>query len=138
MCIRDSTYVDEELFCEDDTLIGKFADKLEPRNYSSREFISLLSETIDDEESILVMARKNNIPIFCPALNDSSIGIGLTEHYYNSRREGRQPITIDSIRDNYELTQIVVKSPRTSGVLCGRRRTQKLYKRFHCNGLYFW
>ena len=73
------TYVDEELFCEDDTLIGKFADKLEPRNYSSREFISLLSETIDDEESILVMARKNNIPIFCPALNDSSIGIGLTE-----------------------------------------------------------
>ena len=59
------TYVDEELFCEDDTLIGKFADKLEPRNYSSREFISLLSETIDDEESILVMARKNNIPIFC-------------------------------------------------------------------------
>tara|TARA_Y100001936_G_scaffold199610_1_gene201087 strand:- start:72 stop:1169 length:1098 start_codon:yes stop_codon:yes gene_type:complete len=109
------TYVDEELFCEDDTLIGSFADTLEPRNYSSREFISLLSETIDDEESILVIARKHNIPIFCPALNDSSIGIGLTEHYYNSRRQGRQPITIDSIRDNYELTQIVVNSSRTSG-----------------------
>ena len=73
------TYVDEELFCEDDTLIGKFADRLEPRNYSSREFIYLLSETIDDEQSILATARKKNIPIFCPALNDSSIGIGLTE-----------------------------------------------------------
>ena len=109
------TYVDEELFCEDDTLIGKFADRLEPRNYSSREFIYLLSETIDDEQSILATARKKNIPIFCPALNDSSIGIGLTEHYYNSRKEGRQPITIDSIRDNYELTQIVVNSSRTAG-----------------------
>ena len=108
------TYVDEELFCEDDTLIGKFADKLEQRNYSSREFISLLSETIDDEESILVTARKKNIPVFCPALNDSSIGIGLTEHYYNSRKKGRQPIAIDSIRDNYELTQIVVNSSRTA------------------------
>jgi deoxyhypusine synthase len=108
------TYVDEELFCEDDTLIGKFADKLEPRNYSSREFIFLLSETIDDEDSILVTARKNNVPIFCPALNDSSIGIGLTEHYYNCRKEGRKPIAIDSIRDNYEITQIVVQSPRTS------------------------
>ena len=108
------TYVDEELFCEDDTLIGKFADKLEPRNYSSREFISLLSETIDDEESILVAARKKNIPVFCPALNDSSIGIGLTEHYYSSRKKGRQPIVIDSIRDNFELTQIVVNSPRTA------------------------
>ena len=109
------TYVDEELFCEDDTLIGKFADKLEPRNYSSREFISLLSKNINDEQSILATARKKNIPIFCPALNDSSIGIGLTEHYYNSRKEGRQPITIDSIRDNYELTQIVVNSSRTAG-----------------------
>jgi len=108
------TYVDDELFVEDDTLIGEFADKLEPRNYSSREFISLLSDTIDDEESILVTARKNNIPVFCPALNDSSIGIGLTEHYYNCRKEGRRPITIDSIRDNYELTQIVVNSSRTS------------------------
>ena len=108
------TYVDEELFCEDDTLIGKFADKLEPRNYSSREFISLLSETIDDKESILVAARKKNIPVFCPALNDSSIGIGLTEHYYSSRKKGRQPIVIDSIRDNFELTQIVVNSPRTA------------------------
>ena len=111
----NDTYVDEELFCEDDTLIGKFADRLEPRNYSSREFISLLSETIDDEQSILATARKKNIPIFCPALNDSSIGIGLTEHYYNSRKEGRQPIVIDSIRDNYELTQIVVNSSRTAG-----------------------
>ncbi len=108
------TYVDEELFAEDDTLVGKFADTLEPGNYSSRDFIHRLSETIDDEESILVTARKNNIPVFCPALNDSSLGIGLTEHYYSARKEGRTPITIDPIRDNYELTQIVVNSTRTA------------------------
>ena len=108
------TYVDDELFVEDDTLVGKFADTLPPGNYSSRDFISRLSETIDDEESILVTARKNNIPIFCPAINDSSLGIGLTQHYYQARKAGRTPITIDSIRDNYELTQIVVKSTRTA------------------------
>ena len=108
------TYVDEELFAEDDTLIGEFAGKLEPRNYSSREFIEKLSETIDDEESILVTARKKGIPVFCPAINDSSIGIGLTEHYHTSKKEGRAPIVIDSIRDNYELTQAVVKSSRTA------------------------
>lgn len=108
------TYVDEELFAEDDTLIAKFADKLEPRNYSSREFLAKLSETIDDEESILVTARKKGIPIFCPAINDSSIGIGLTEHYYVAKKAGRKPIAIDSIRDNYELTQVVVQSSRTA------------------------
>ena len=111
------TYVDEELFAEDDTLVGKFADTLEPGNYSSRDFIHRLSETIDDEESILVTARKNNIPVFCPALNDSSLGIGLTEHYYAARKERRTPITIDSIRDNYELTQIVVNSTRTAAFI---------------------
>jgi deoxyhypusine synthase len=108
------TYVDEELFVEDDTLIGRFADTLEPRKYSSREFIEKLSGTLDDESSILVAAREKGIPVFCPAINDSSIGIGLTEHYYTARKEGRTPIAIDSIRDNYELTQCVVQSSRTA------------------------
>jgi deoxyhypusine synthase len=110
------TYVDEEKFQEFDTAIGRFADTLEPRNYSSREFILRLSETIDDENSILVTARKKGVPIFCPAINDSSIGIGLTEHYYVARKTGRPKIAIDSIRDNYELTQIVVNSNRTSAI----------------------
>ena len=110
------TYVDEEKFQEFDTSVARFADTLEPRNYSSREFISLLSETINDEDSILVTARKKGVPIFCPAINDSSIGIGLTEHYYVCRKLSRPRIVIDSIRDNYELTQVVVKSQRTSAI----------------------
>ena len=110
------TYVDEEKFQEFDTSIGRFADSLEPRGYSSREFILRLSETIEDENSILVTARKKGVPIFCPAINDSSIGIGLTEHYYVAKKSGRPRITIDSIRDNYELTQIVINSNRTSAI----------------------
>ena len=108
------TYVDEEKFAKFDSLIGTFADSLPSRRYSSREFISLLSKTVDDKDSILVAARKKGVPIFCPALNDSSIGIGLTEHYVNAKKAGKQPMTIDSIRDNYELTQLVVKSKRTA------------------------
>ena len=108
------TYVDEEKFAQFDTMIGQFADSLPPRKYSSREFLHRLSKVIDDKNSILVAARKKGVPIFCPALNDSSIGIGLTEHYVVAKKEGRQPITIDSIRDNYEITQIVVNSKRTA------------------------
>lgn len=108
------TYVDDEKFVEYDTFVGDFANTLERRSYSSREFILKLSETLDDDESILVTARKKGVPIFCPALNDSSIGIGLTQHYYQARKTGQQPILIDSIRDNYELTQMVVKSKRTA------------------------
>ncbi|MCA9483714.1 MAG: deoxyhypusine synthase family protein [Nitrospina sp.] len=108
------TYVDEEKFADFDTLVGRFAGTLEPRSYSTREFLYKLSETIDDPGSILVTARKKGVPIFCPAIADSSLGIGLTEHYFQSRKNGKQPITIDTIRDNYEITQLVVKSPRTA------------------------
>lgn len=108
------TYVDEEKFAQVDSMIGKFCCTLMPRSYSSREFLSLLAGTVSDKNSILVTARKKGVPIFCPALNDSSIGIGITEHYYWSKKTGNPKITIDAIRDNYELTQIVVKSKATA------------------------
>lgn len=108
------TYVDEEIFAKVDSHIGKFACGLPPGNYSSRQFLDLLAGSVKDRGSILVAAKKRGVPIFCPAMNDSSIGIGLTEHYYRSKRTGAPRITIDSIRDNYELTQIVVKSRRTA------------------------
>ena len=110
------TYIDEERVQEFDTAICKVADALEPRSYSSREFLWHLAGTISDEESILVTARKRGVPIFSPALNDSSIGIGLTEHYVLSREYNHPRITIDAIRDNYELTQIVVKSNCTAAI----------------------
>ena len=110
------TYVDEAKFWETDCGIGRFADTLKPGKYSSRMFLCELSKTIDDDHSILVTARKRGIPIFAPAINDSSIGIGLTEHYHRCQLEGREGVTIDSIQDDYELTQIVVKSKCTAAV----------------------
>jgi deoxyhypusine synthase len=110
------TYVDEEKFWELDCAIGRFADTLEPRNYSSREFLSRLAKTLEDPDSILATAAKHGVPVFAPALNDSSIGIGLTEHYHRKRVKGEPHLAIDSIRDNYELTQIVVKSKATAAI----------------------
>ncbi|MBI4395057.1 MAG: deoxyhypusine synthase family protein [Candidatus Omnitrophica bacterium] len=110
------TYVDEEKFIFLDSKIGRFADRLETGEYSSRSFLAELSKSIEDSNSILATAYQRGIPIFSPALNDSSIGIGLTEHYHRALAEKRKSITINSIRDNYELTQIVVQSKCTAAV----------------------
>lgn len=110
------TYVDEEKFWETDCWIGKFADSLEPGNYSSREFLRLLAGRIEDPNSILKTAVKHGVPVFAPALNDSSIGIGLTEHYHRKKVRNEPHVSIDSIRDNYELTQLVVKSKSTAAI----------------------
>lgn len=108
------TLVDEEKLRETDAYIGKLSEKLPAGTYSSREFMALLGEHSKDPDSILGTAAKWGIPVFVPALNDSSIGIGLTGAYVKARKAGKQPIIIDPIRDNWELTQIKIKSKKTA------------------------
>ena len=110
------TYVDEDRFWETDLWVGQFADTLEPGPHSSRDFLHAIAGELDDPESILVECRKQGVPVFAPAINDSSLGIGLTEHHHRAVQEGRTPLMIDSIRDNYEITQIVAKSKKTAAI----------------------
>lgn len=111
------TFIDEEKYWKTDLAVSQFADSLSGKTLSSRAFLALLAEKAkEDKGSILGACARNGVPLFVPALNDSSIGIGLTEHYHRIRKNGKDPMTISSIRDNYELTQIVVQSPATAAV----------------------
>jgi len=110
------TYVDDEKFWDTDNWIGKVADTMKPGNYSSREFIDSLGSRLNDEDSIVRTAYKNGVPIFAPALNDSSIGIGLTGHYHKCKRNKNPGVHIDSIQDNYEITQTIVNSKKTAAI----------------------
>lgn len=110
------TYVDEEKFIETDTWLGYVADELKPGNYSSRAYLEFVGSKLNDDNSIVRTAYQRGVPMFAPAINDSSIGIGLTHHYHRATKAGKPKIAIDSIRDNYELTQIVVKSKKTAAI----------------------
>lgn len=110
------TYVDEELFWEFDSWCGRVADEMPDGAYSSRAYLAELAKRLDDPESILVTCRKRGVPVFSPALNDSSIGIGLTEHRLRMRRQGREGVRIDSIADNHEIVQTMVRSPATAAI----------------------
>jgi deoxyhypusine synthase len=112
------TYVDEDLFEKTDKYIGKMLEKkLKPGLYSSRQIMDFLGSITEDENSILYTARKYGVPIFSPALNDSSIGIGLTLYYKNNLAKKR--ITLDSIKDNYEVLKIVALSNKTAAIYIG-------------------
>jgi deoxyhypusine synthase len=111
------TFIDEEKYWETDLAVSRFADALGGKSLSSRGFLALLAAGArHDKGSILGACARHGVPLFVPALNDSSIGIGLTEHYHRFRTAGKKPFEISSIRDNYELTQIVVQSPATAAV----------------------
>ena len=118
MCIRDSyidriydTYIDEEELQMCDKIIGEIADKLQPKAYTSREFIKeigkYLKSNAKKKGSLIETAYDNNVPIFCPAFTDSSAGFGLVLH---QERNPNNHITIDSIKEFRELTEIKIKS----------------------------
>ena len=105
------TYIDEEELQLCDKTIGEIADKLEPRTYTSREFIreigKYLKSNAKKKGSLIETAYDNNVPIFCPAFTDSSAGFGLVMH---QERNPKNHITMDSIREFRELTEIKIKS----------------------------
>jgi deoxyhypusine synthase len=110
------TYVDEEKFWDTDLWCGRAADEMPPGNTSSRAYLDHLGARLDDGESIVHQCHRLGVPMFCPALNDSSIGIGLTDHYHRHRQDGTARLAIDAIRDNYELVQIILASRKTAAV----------------------
>lgn len=113
------TYVDEEKFRETDRYIAELADELEERPYSTREFLAFIGSRIEDPGSILRTAWETSTPIFCPAIADSSIGIGLTYRYRRMKEKGGGGFILDTIRDTYEITMIKVKGGRSGAVYVG-------------------
>ncbi len=105
------TYIDEEDLQMCDKTIGEIADQLEPKSYTSREFIKeigkYLKTNAKKKESLIEVAYDNDVPIFCPAFTDSSAGFGLVMH---QERNPKNHITIDSVREFRELTEIKIKS----------------------------
>ena len=64
------------------------------------------------EDGIVTAAYRAGIPIYCPAVADSSIGIGIAENRY----EGKNTFTFDLIGDVLETAHLTGESPN-SGVI---------------------
>jgi deoxyhypusine synthase len=110
------TYINEKELQSCDATVLKIADGLEHRPYSSREFIRemgrYLTKNAKKKDSLVELAFKNDVPIFCPAFSDSSAGFGLVMHQHANPKSH---VSIDSVKDFYELTKIKMKA-KTSGL----------------------
>ena len=110
------TLVDEEEFREEDAYIGRFASTLDQsRPYTTREFLYLLGKEVSKrakEDGIVTAAYKAGIPLYCPAIGDSSIGIGVAEN----RHLGKNSLTFDIVGDVLETAHLAGDSP-ASGVI---------------------
>jgi len=114
------TYIDEEELQACDQAICDIANKMEPRSYTSREFIKELGKYLKTNAkkkgSLIEAAYDNDVPIFCPAFTDSSAGFGLVMH---QEQNPDKHLTIDSVREFRELTEIKLQSKQSGLLMIG-------------------
>ncbi|GIX17018.1 MAG: deoxyhypusine synthase-like protein [Rhodothalassiaceae bacterium] len=117
------TYIDEEELQVCDLTIKEIADSLPPRPYSSRAFIAEMGRWLTKHAkkpgSLVETAFRKGVPIFCPAFTDSSAGFGLVKHQAERIRAGEPYLTIDSIADFRELTEIKIRAGTTGLFMVG-------------------
>ena len=81
---------------------------------SSRQFVHRLGKKIDDPSSIAYWAHKNNIPVFCPALSDGSIGDMIYFFSYE-----HPDFRVDWAQDIRELNDLAITAKKTGLIILG-------------------
>ena len=77
----------------------------------------IFKENIPRKKSSLIeTAYDHGVPIFCPAFTDSSAGFGLVIH---QEQNPDKHLTIDSIREFRELTEIKIQSKNSGLFMVG-------------------
>jgi deoxyhypusine synthase len=99
-------------------LLSRVPEELKEGVVSSRQYLGVLGNRLRDEGSILKTASQYGVPIFVPALSDSSIGIGLT--FLHARKKASSDgLVIDQIRDSYEIAQLKKMASVTGAIYIG-------------------
>ena len=116
------TFIDEDELRICDETCKKICDSMEPRPYSSREFIWEMGKYLDDnggpkvDDSVIYAAYKKNVPIFVPAFSDCSAGFGFIVH---QTENPTRHVSIDSAKDFLELTKIKLNCKETGILMIG-------------------
>lgn len=88
----------------------------EPINWTPSKIIARLGKEINDERSVYYWAYKNDIPVFCPALTDGSLGDML---YFHTFKASPQQLRVDIVEDIRKVNTIAVRAKRTGMIILG-------------------
>lgn len=114
------TFIDEDELGACDKTLSAIAGELDPRPYSSREFIDemgrFLVENRKGSDSIVRVCHEKSVPIFVPAFSDCSAGFGLLHHQWN---HPDRHVSLDSARDFLELVKLKLACKQTGLLMLG-------------------
>lgn len=81
---------------------------------TSSKLIHRLGKEIDNEDSIYYWAQKNNIPVFCPAITDGSLGDMI--YFFKSKNEA---FKVDVSEDIVEMNNSTIEGDKTGVIILG-------------------
>lgn len=87
-----------------------------PLVWSPSTIIQRLGKEINNRSSVYYWAYKNNIPVFCPALTDGSLGDML---YFHTFKTSPQVLDISITRDIRRINDIAMNAKRVGMIILG-------------------
>lgn len=85
-------------------------------HWTPSSIIHRLGKEINDERSVYYWAYKNDIPVFCPALTDGSIGDML---YFHTFRSSPAQLRCDIVADIRRINTMAVRAAKAGAVILG-------------------
>src|SRR5438445_4112328 len=84
-----------------------------------KKLFQMMGERIRDDYGILATEAKERLPIFCPALADSSIGMALTVYRNEKLKKSAPPAVYDALMDNIEIMDLKRQFPKSGVIFIG-------------------
>lgn len=88
----------------------------EELHWTPSKIIHRLGKEINDERSVYYWAWKNDIPVFCPALTDGSLGDML---YFHTFKSSPQQLRIDIVEDIRKINTMAVRAKAAGAIILG-------------------
>jgi deoxyhypusine synthase len=85
-------------------------------SWTPSKVIHRLGKEINDERSVYYWAWKNDIPVFCPALTDGSLGDML---YFHTFKSSPAQLRVDIVEDIRRINTLAVRAKRAGMIILG-------------------
>ena len=85
-------------------------------SWTPSKITARLGKEIDNESSVLYWAHKNQIPVFCPALTDGSLGDMM---YFHTFKSSPQQLRFDPIEDLRRINTMAVRAKHAGMIVVG-------------------
>lgn len=106
-------YLPEPYFIDFEEKMQSIFSDIGNDTISIRELMTHIGKNIDDKDSILRAAADMNVPVYCPAIQDSMIG--LQAWLYKQKN----PLNVDTFSDMKEIIDICYEATRPGALLIG-------------------